>query len=385
MRRDSDQRNPACSSDTAPLSPLSRHISPDGLGGEGEKFEDPVFPYWKFLQGAYTAGATAVNIKIGRSSATLEAYSDKPFPGLREACHQPPDADLRLEPWRSLVQTSVDPVALCYDDLYRSEFQIAVQGKRGYEITSSVNQPRGLPERTGSERYRMTMIHAWPITGNFFSKLTKTVSYRTRLTSALRQRASFFPIPIDFSGDRLALTTPEQVFHPKRPPQLKSIYYRAVAPDSPGRFASEAIVADAYSQIRDGQGTVLAHPQQNEGIIQLWLEALDLSQDETGPLRGWHQCGFQGRARNGRKGHPYLTDRTVMIPMQAEGPGSIAIVDRGVLLGQWEADLGVPGAMAISGAAGLRVDFKGTMIAADDAWHERLVELRIRASRLARD
>lgn len=375
--------NMASNPDTAPLSPLSRHISPDGLGGEGEQFEDPVFPYWKFLQGAFTAGANSVKIKIGRSSATMEAYSETPFPGLREVCHHPPNADLRLEPWRSLAQMSVDPVALCSDDLYRKEFQTALKGDNGYQVSSSVREPGGLPERTGSERYRMTMIHAWPITGGFFAKMTRTLTYRTRLTSALRQRASFYPIYTDFSGQGLALGTPEQIFFPKSCPQLQAIYYRAAAANDGGRFLSEAVVADGYSEILNANGIPVVQPQ-GGGIARLWLEGMQDESPGEGLMKGWVQFPISGRSRNGRRGHPYLTDRAVFIPQNAGGPGKIAIVDRGVLLGIWEADLGVPGALAICGAAGLKIDFKGTAVAGDQAWNTCLAQVRNRAFALAK-
>ena len=66
----------------------------------------------------------------------------------------------------------------------------------------------------------------------------------------------------------------------------------------------------------------------------------------------------------------------VAIPLGLEGPGSVRLIYRGVLVEELEWDLGVPGAWAVVCADGLQTDLSGLKLVHDEALERLLKDLR---------
>ena len=84
-----------------------------------------------------------------------------------------------------------------------------------------------------------------------------------------------------------------------------------------------------------------------------------------------------------REGQFATCERLVALPLGLEGPGSVRLVQRGVLVEEVEFDLGVPGAWAIVCADSLQTDLSGLKLVRDNDFSRVLVELQQHTRQLA--
>jgi hypothetical protein len=79
------------------------------------------------------------------------------------------------------------------------------------------------------------------------------------------------------------------------------------------------------------------------------------------------------------QGRPCFVKESVFIPQYAETKGcQVWIVDRGIVIGRCEVDLGVPGVVVVREKGSLRVDLGGGGIVEDENWESMIRGLRER-------
>jgi len=85
-----------------------------------------------------------------------------------------------------------------------------------------------------------------------------------------------------------------------------------------------------------------------------------------------------------RSGHFATADRLIALPLGLEGPGSVRLIQRGVLVEELEFELGVPGAWAIVCADPLQTDLSGLKLVRDEDFALLLRGLQQETLQLAR-
>lgn len=380
---------------------------------------DEIFPYWKFLQASFVRQAGLVKFKMTSSAVTLQAYSAEPFPALDEFCEGLPNNDPLLEPLRSAaLSLRSDTAATGY------WFQDGPEGPNGpldlrvldngeyLDHAAALVAPR---DSRCAGYYRLVLSHTWREPGGMLARTMANLRRRSRVAKSFARRAKFFPIPL--MEGTMALQRPvvddmvpskafdrDGLFLTPGYSNLPAILAHKSCPENlAGRFLAEPLVAlrlESVVGVRNGKTELLrqARAELPACGIQLLLLGLDARGTVTEIPSSKHIADrfrdtksqvelpqsnielsmsfYKGRYAKRESGRAFLTQETIFIPQWAEGHGWICIIDRGVVLGVVEADIGVDGAMAVRGRGSLKVDLSGGNIVQDEEWSRFLAETR---------
>lgn len=373
------------------------------------RVNDPAFPYWKFLQGAYGYNAKLVKMAVGKSTVTIEAYGARAFPPLSEICNQMPEPNSTLEPWQScalaLGSETGDAVWLYADSAFGDISTAGLGDRHSYELEKQAPKPPKFEQDKGD--HRIVLVHRFAPKGNLLSRLFSGGRQRRDLEAHLRTRLALYPQRCVLSGHPVNINNIERIFGSHRggyawEQQTCAAYYRGVLSRDPGRFASEPLAANAFSSyacLEDGQfetvaerlmgpATLVYSPagspvflpvfrrvesgfsQHSEDEVQVRLDLCDF---RVASNRA-HPVGR--RVTTFSQAQPCHCDLAVLLPRKLEGNGLLAVVDRGVLLGVWPTEWEVPGLMVICNGQGLDIDLSGTEIVKNKAVDAKVEEVR---------